>query len=70
MIQKIYDEQMIQSVMKVIVKYGNEWIRIFQMKLFLDKTFDEIALELKLSENTVKTRYYAMLKRLRKEIQK
>ncbi len=70
MIQKIYDEQMIQMVMAVIVKYGNEWVRIFQMKLFLDKTFDEIASELKISENTAKTRYYTMLKSLRKEIQR
>lgn len=70
MIQDIYDEQMIQDVMAVIVKYGNEWIRIFQMKLFLEKTFSEIAAELNLSENTVKTRYYTMLKQLRKEIQR
>lgn len=70
MIQKVYEEQMMKSIMQVIVKYGNEWILIFQMKLFLDKTFDEIAAELKISENTVKTRYYTMLKRLRKEFQK
>ena len=69
MLQKVYEEQMITKVMSVIVEYGNEWVRIFQMKLFLDKTFEEIANELKLSENTVKTRYYTMLKKLRKEIQ-
>ena len=69
MLQKVYEEQMITKVMSIIVEYGNEWVRIFQMKLFLDKTFEEIANELKLSENTVKTRYYTMLKKLRKEIQ-
>ena len=69
MLQKVYEEQMITKVMSVIVEYGNEWVRIFQMKLFLGKTFEEIANELKLSENTVKTRYYTMLKKLRKEIQ-
>lgn len=69
-LQKMCDEQMVGRVMQVIVTYGNEWVRIFQMKLFLDKTFGEIAEELKLSENTVKTRYYTMLKRLRKEVRK
>lgn len=69
MLQEVYEEQMIMKVMSIIVKYGNEWVRIFQMKLFLDKTFEEIANELKLSENTVKTRYYTMLKKVRKEIQ-
>lgn len=69
MLQKVYEEQMMTQVMSIIVEYGNEWVRIFQMKLFLDKTFEEIAKELKLSENTVKTRYYTMLKKLRKEIQ-
>uniref|UniRef100_UPI004056BC84 RNA polymerase sigma factor n=1 Tax=Agathobacter sp. TaxID=2021311 RepID=UPI004056BC84 len=69
LIEKIYHEQLMQKVMAVIVEYGNEWVRLFQMKVFLDKTFVEIAAELHLSENTVKTRYYAMLKRLRREMQ-
>lgn len=69
LIEKIYHKQLMQKVMAVIVEYGNEWVRLFQMKVFLDKTFGEIATELHLSENTIKTRYYAMLKRLRKELQ-
>lgn len=69
-LQKMCDEQMVERVMQVIVTYGNEWVRIFQMKMFLDKTFGEIAEELKLSENTVKTRYYTMLKRLREEVRR
>jgi RNA polymerase sigma-70 factor (ECF subfamily) len=68
-LQKVYEEQLMIDVMSIIVEYGNEWVRIFQMKLFLDKTFEEISIELKLSENTIKTRYYTMLKKLRKEIQ-
>lgn len=69
MIQKLYEEQMIQKVMQVIVQFGDAWVRIFQMKLFLDKTFEEIATELNLSENTVKTRYYSMLKQLRRRFE-
>lgn len=69
MIQKLYEEQMIHKVMQVIVQFGDAWVRIFQMKLFLDKTFGEIATELNLSENTVKTRYYSMLKQLRRRFE-
>lgn len=69
LIQKLYEKQLIQKVMRVLVSYGNEWVKIFQMKLFLNQTFREIAMELHLSENTIKTRYYTMLKNLRKELQ-
>jgi len=53
-LQKIYEEQLIQKVMQIIVSFGNEWVSIIQMKLFQEKTFAEIAKELKVSENTVK----------------
>ena len=69
-IQTIYDKQMMQNAMELIVKHGNEWVRIFQLKIFLGKTFNEISLELNLPENTVKTRYYTMLKQLREEMKK
>lgn len=67
-IQKIYEEQLIQKAMTIIVEFGNEWVQIFQLKLFQDKTFTEIAKELDIPENTVKTRYYTMQKKLRKEL--
>ena len=67
-IQKIYDEQLIRKAMVILVGFGNEWVQIFQWKLFQDKTFHEIAKELNLSENTVKTRYYTMQKKLRREL--
>lgn len=67
-LRQIYGKELISRSMAIIVEYGNEWVRIFQMKLFLEETFEEIARQLHLSENTVKSRYYAMIKRLRKEL--
>lgn len=67
-IAQIYGKELMSQAMAIIVEYGNEWVRIFQMKLFLEYTFEEIAGQLHLSENTVKTRYYAMIRRLRKEL--
>lgn len=58
----------VKEAMQIVVQYDNVWIKIFQQKIFLEKSFREIAEELDLSENTVKTRYYAMIKRLRKEM--
>ena len=68
LIQNIYGKELIKNAMQILVRYGNEWVKIFQMKVFLEKTFGEIAMELHLSENTIKTRYYTMLKSLRNEI--
>ena len=62
------DEKMIQDVMILISGYNNEWIRIFQMKIFEELSFKEISKELGISENTVKTRYYTMIKMLKKEL--
>ena len=67
-INKMTNEKMIQDVMILISGYNNEWIRIFQMKIFEELSFKEIAKELGISENTVKTRYYTMIKMLKKEL--
>lgn len=55
-------------MMILISGYNNEWIRIFQMKIFEELSFKEISKELGISENTVKTRYYTMIKMLKKEL--
>jgi len=61
-------EEMIINKLIVISGYNNEWIRIFQMKIFEELSFKEISKELGISENTVKTRYYTMIKMLKKEL--
>lgn len=67
-INKMTNEKMIQDVMILISEYNNEWIRIFQMKIFEELSFKEISKELGISENTVKTRYYTMIKMLKKGV--
>lgn len=67
-INKMTNEKMIQDVMILISGYNNEWIRIFQMKIFEELSFKEISKKLGISENTVKTRYYTMIKMLKKEL--
>ncbi|MBR5949727.1 MAG: RNA polymerase sigma factor [Clostridia bacterium] len=58
----------IQRIMRIVSEYELSCVRIFQKKSFEELTFSEIASELGLSENTVKTRYYAMIKKIRKEL--
>ena len=41
--------------------------QIVELKIFGDMTFEEIGAMLRLSPNTVKTRYYAAVKKCRKE---
>lgn len=58
----------IKQIMEIVFGYELVWIHIFQMKIFEGITFSQIAEALDLSENTVKTRYYAMIKKIRKEL--
>ena len=65
---QVLRQETIREVMAVIVRYDEPWIQIFQKHCFEEQTFAEIAEELKLSEGTVKTRYYKMLAQIRKEV--
>lgn len=67
-VDRILREETIQEIMDVVSQFDPVRVQIFQQKCFMDMTFREIAHELGLSENTVKTRYYAMIKQLRKEL--
>lgn len=67
-INKITNEKMIQDVMSLISVYDNVWIMIFQMKIFEELSFKEISNKLNISENTAKTRYYTIIKMLKKEL--
>lgn len=60
--------ELIRQIMELAAGFEPVWVRIFQMKIFEEKTFAEIGTELELSENTVKTRYYSMIKKIRKEL--
>ena len=64
----LVESETIRHVMEIISCYELLWVRIFQEKIFEEKTFSQIGEELGLSENTVKTRYYTMIKKIRKEL--
>lgn len=67
-LESLEEPELIRYVMDIISGYELPWMRIFQMKVFDGMTFSQIGSELMLSESTVKTRYYAMIKRIRKEM--
>ncbi|MFJ8101389.1 RNA polymerase sigma factor [Lysinibacillus sp. NPDC096212] len=59
----------LEEVNLLLYKYEVQTQQILRYKLFLELTFQEIAGLLNLSESTVKTRYYAVLKKLREEME-
>lgn len=63
----LMQKEQIAHIMEIVSGYDPVWVRIFQMKCFEDRTFADIASTLGISENTAKTRYYTIIKRLRKE---
>lgn len=63
----LMQKERIAHIMEIVSGYDLAWVRIFQMKCFEDRTFADIASTLGISENTVKTRYYTVIRRLRKE---
>lgn len=68
LLEQVLNRDLVRRAMTVIVQFDTDWIRIFQKKCFEERTFAEIAQELGLSENTVKTRFYTMVRRVKKEV--
>ncbi|MBQ4429775.1 MAG: sigma-70 family RNA polymerase sigma factor [Clostridia bacterium] len=66
--ERLEKREEVQRIMRLVSEHELSLVRIFQKKCFEELTFAEIASELGLSEGTVKTRYYAMIKRIRKEL--
>ncbi|HCJ40664.1 MAG TPA: RNA polymerase subunit sigma-70 [Ruminococcus sp.] len=67
-LESLAEKELIRHIMDIVSGYELVWVHIFQMKIFEEMTFNQIGDELGLSENTVKTRYYAMIKHIRKEL--
>jgi len=67
-LEKIINRETIQQAMKVVASYDTDWIKIFQKKCFGEMTFGQIAGEMGLSENTVKSRFYSMISKIRKVV--
>lgn len=57
----------VSKIQNIVNKMDTQYQEIFRLKIFLQSTFGEIANILKIPESTVKTKYYSMIKRVKKE---
>lgn len=58
---------LLKKIRKILAQFPSEVQEILLLKLVSDLTFSMIALQLGLSENTVKTKYFRGLKKLKNE---
>jgi len=65
--QRLGDEDLAVRIQKHIAEFEPEIQRVFRLKVYAGQTFAEIAADLRLPEATVKTKYYRLIKVLRKE---
>lgn len=66
--EQLIHKETLKEVMTVVSRFEESYRSIFQKHCFEELTFSEVAKELQLSEGTVKTRYYKMLAKIRKEV--
>lgn len=57
----------VEKIQAIVNKLSSEYQEIFRLKIFLESTFLEISKILELSESTVKTKYYSIIKKIKKE---
>lgn len=57
----------VEKIQAIVNKLSSEHQEIFRLKIFLEATFLEISKILELSESTVKTKYYSIIKKIKKE---
>ncbi|WP_240378181.1 RNA polymerase sigma factor [Bacillus piscicola] len=57
-----------QSVLDVLARFDQQHQQIVRQKIYAEQTFAEIAASLSIPESTVKSQYYAAIKRLREEL--
>ena len=67
-LESLAEQELIRHIMDIVSGYDPVWVRIFQMKIFDEMTFSQIGDKLRLSANTVQSRYYAMIKRTSKAL--
>ena len=63
------DKENIYMVLSAMHELPFESQQIVRMKVYAERTFREIADVLDISENTVKTKYYAALKKIREKVE-
>ncbi|RDY29350.1 RNA polymerase sigma factor [Romboutsia weinsteinii] len=57
----------VDKIQQVVNKLDTQYQEIFRLKIFLEATFLEISEILQIPESTVKTKYYSIIKRVKKE---
>lgn len=55
----------IKEILEIVNEFEANLQQIFRLKIFSDMTFKDIANLLELSESTVKTRYYSLIKKIK-----
>lgn len=66
--ERLVQKEDMERVNVLLLHFDLEVQQIVRYKLFLELTFQEIAGILNLSESTVKTKYYSVLKKIRREM--
>lgn len=64
----IVNKELIEKIMEIVSLYKQEWQEIFYMKCFEERTFQDISQTLNISENTVKSRSYKMIRQIKSEV--
>lgn len=64
----IVNKELIEKIMEIVSLYKQEWQEIFYMKCFEERTFQDISQTLNISENTVKSRFYKMIRQIKSEV--
>lgn len=64
----ICSRETIRQIMEIVVQFDNDWVEIFRRKCLQEQTFSQIASQMRLPENTVKSRFYSMVRRIKKEV--
>ena len=64
----IIHKELIEDIMEIVSLYKQEWQEIFYMKCFEERTFQDISQTLNISENTVKSRFYKMIRQIKSEV--
>lgn len=64
---RLEQKEDVEKIQGIVNNLSSDNQEIFRLKLFLESTFLEISEILKIPESTVKTKYYSIIKRVRKE---
>ena len=67
-LEQLTERDTVRQIMEIISQFDAERIRIFRKKIFEEQTFSQIAQDLSLPESTIKTRYYSMIRKIKKEL--